>query len=155
MPADALALLLGRYVIGMRIVVNDGAAHSVDSSEMAFQAAARGAFREFYPRAKPQILEPIMKLSVEGPSEFQGAILKTIMQRRGQIIGSSEEAGFSTVDSEVPLSEMFGYATDLRSMTQGKAEFTMEFAKYLPVPADKQTELKKKYESKIGDDDEA
>jgi elongation factor G len=147
--------LIGFPVIGMRIVVNDGAAHSVDSSEMAFQAAARGAFREFYPRAKPQILEPIMKLSVEGPSEFQGAILKTIMQRRGQIIGSSEEGGFSTVDSEVPLSEMFGYATDLRSMTQGKAEFTMEFAKYLPVPGDKQTELKKKYESKIADDDES
>ena len=146
--------MIGFPVIGMRIVVNDGAAHSVDSSEMAFQAAARGAFREFYPRARPQILEPIMKLSVEGPSEFQGAILKTIMQRRGQIIGSSEEDGFSTVDSEVPLSEMFGYATDLRSMTQGKAEFTMEFAKYLPVPGDKQTELKKKYESKIGDDEE-
>jgi elongation factor G len=88
--------LIGFPVIGMRIVVNDGAAHSVDSSEMAFQAAARGAFREFYPRAKPQILEPIMKLSVEGPSEFQGAILKTIMQRRGQIMGSSEEGGFST-----------------------------------------------------------
>jgi elongation factor G len=147
--------MIGFPVIGMRIVVNDGAAHSVDSSEMAFQAAARGAFREFYPRAKPQILEPIMKLSVEGPSEFQGAILKTIMQRRGQIMGSSEEAGFSTVDSEVPLSEMFGYATDLRSMTQGKAEFTMEFAKYMPVPSDKQSELKKKYESKIADDDES
>jgi elongation factor G len=147
--------LIGFPVIGMRIVVNDGAAHSVDSSEMAFQAAARGAFREFYPRAKPQILEPIMKLSVEGPSEFQGSILKTIMQRRGQIIGSTEEGGFSTVDSEVPLSEMFGYATDLRSMTQGKAEFTMEFSKYLPVPSDKQSELKKKYESKIADDDES
>jgi elongation factor G len=147
--------LIGFPVIGMRIVVNDGAAHSVDSSEMAFQAAARGAFREFYPRAKPQILEPIMKLSVEGPSEFQGAILKTIMQRRGQIMGSSEEGGFSTVDSEVPLSEMFGYATDLRSMTQGKAEFTMEFCKYMPVPSDKQSELKKKYESKIADDDES
>jgi elongation factor G len=96
-----------------------------------------------------------MKLSVEGPSEFQGAILKTIMQRRGQIMGSSEEGGFSTVDSEVPLSEMFGYATDLRSMTQGKAEFTMEFCKYMPVPSDKQSELKKKYESKIADDDES
>ena len=86
---------------------------------------------------------------------IQGAILKTIMQRRGQIIGSTEEDGFSTVDSEVPLSEMFGYATDLRSMTQGKAEFTMEFSKYLPVPGEKQTELKKKYESKIADDDES
>ncbi len=146
--------LIGFPVIGMKIEINDGAAHSVDSSEMAFQAAARGAFREFYPRAKPQILEPIMKLSVEGPSEFQGAILKTIMQRRGQVIGSSEEGGFSTVDAEVPLSEMFGYATDLRSMTQGKAEFSMEFEKYAPVPAETTAELKKKFESKIKDEDE-
>jgi elongation factor G len=146
--------LIGFPVIGMRIEINDGQAHSVDSSEMAFQAAARGAFREFYPRAKPQILEPIMKLVVEGPSEFQGSILKTIMQRRGQVSGSTEEAGFSTVEAEVPLSEMFGYSTDLRSMTQGKAEFSMEFLKYAPVPAEAQAELKKKYESKITDDDE-
>ena len=146
--------LIGFPVIGVKIEVNDGQAHSVDSSEMAFQAAARGAFREFYPRARPQILEPIMKLSVEGPTEFQGSILKTIMQRRGQVVGSTDAGGFSVVDAEVPLSEMFGYATDLRSMTQGKAEFTMEFAKYLPVPADTQTELKKLYSSKIPDDAE-
>jgi len=146
--------LIGFPVIGVRVEINDGQSHSVDSSEMAFQAAARGAFREFYPRAKPQILEPIMKLSVEGPSEFQGAILKTIMQRRGQVVGSTEEDGFSVVDAEVPLSEMFGYATDLRSMTQGKAEFTMEFEKYAPVPAEAQAELKKKYSSKIPDDEE-
>ncbi len=146
--------LIGFPVIGMKIELTDGAAHSVDSSEMAFQAAAKGAFREFYARAKPQILEPIMKLSVEGPTEFQGSILKTIMQRRGQVIGSTEEDGFATVDAEVPLSEMFGYATDLRSMTQGKAEFSMEFEKYMPVPAETTAELKKKYESKIGDDDD-
>lgn len=146
--------LIGFPVIGVRIEINDGQSHSVDSSEMAFQAAARGAFREFYPRAKPQILEPIMKLAVEGPSEFQGAILKTIMQRRGQVSGSTEEDGFSAVEAEVPLSEMFGYATDLRSMTQGKAEFTMEFDKYLPVPSETQSELKKKYESKIGSEDD-
>ncbi len=146
--------LIGFPVIGVRVEINDGQSHSVDSSEMAFQAAARGAFREFYGRAKPQILEPIMKLAVEGPSEFQGAILKTIMQRRGQVAGSTEEDGFSTVEAEVPLSEMFGYATDLRSMTQGKAEFTMEFDKYAPVPAETTAELKKKYESKIVDEDE-
>jgi elongation factor G len=146
--------LIGFPVIGLKITVDDGRSHSVDSSEMAFQAAARGAFREFYPRARPQILEPIMKLSVEGPTEFQGSILKTIMQRRGQIVGSTEEDGFSTVDAEVPLSEMFGYATDLRSMTQGKAEFSMEFDKYSPVPAETQAELKKKFESKIGDEED-
>ncbi len=146
--------LIGFPVIGIKIEINDGQSHSVDSSEMAFQAAARGAFREFYGKARPQILEPIMKLSVEGPSEFQGAILKTIMQRRGQVVGSSEEDGFSVVDADVPLSEMFGYATDLRSMTQGKAEFTMEFNKYLPVPSETQAELKKKFESKLPDEDD-
>ena len=146
--------LIGFPVIGMKIELNDGAAHAVDSSEMAFQAAAKGAFREFYGRAKPQILEPIMKLSVEGPTEFQGSILKTIMQRRGQIVGSTEEDGFSVVDAEVPLSEMFGYATDLRSMTQGKAEFSMEFDKYAPVPAETTIELKKKFQSKLVNEDE-
>jgi elongation factor G len=146
--------LIGFPVLGLRIVINDGQSHSVDSSEMAFQAAARGAFREFYGRAKPHILEPIMKLEVEGPGEFQGAILKTIMQRRGHVIGSSEEDGFSRIEADVPLSEMFGYATDLRSTTQGKAEFTMEFAKYAPAPAEVQKELKEKYKSKIPDEEE-
>ena len=75
-----------------------------------------------------------MKLAVEGPTEFQGVVLKTIMQRRGIVIGTTEEEGFSRVEAEVPLAEMFGYATDLRSSTQGKAEFTMEFARYLPAP---------------------
>ncbi len=146
--------LIGFPVIGVRICINDGQSHSVDSSDNAFQAAARGAFREFYGRAKPIILEPVMKVELEGPSEFQGSLLKTIMQRRGTVIGTTEEEGFCRVESEVPLSEMFGYATDLRSVTQGKAEFTMEFARYLPAPAEVQEDLKKKYASKITDDDD-
>ena len=146
--------LIGFPVIRIRIGIDDGQAHSVDSSDNAFQAAARGAFREVYPRAKPIILEPIMKLEVEGPSEFQGVVLKTIMQRRGTVIGTTEEEGFSRVEAEVPLAEMFGYATDLRSNTQGKAEFTMEFARYLPAPSEVQKQLKEKYGSKIKDDDE-
>jgi elongation factor G len=146
--------LIGFPVIGMRIVIDDGQSHSVDSSEMAFQAAARGAFRDVYGRAKPIVLEPIMKLEVEGPVEFQGAILKTIMQRRGQISGTVDESGFSRVEALVPLAEMFGYATDLRSTTQGKAEFTMEFSNYNPAPAEVQKELKEKYSSKIPDEDE-
>jgi elongation factor G len=142
--------LIGFPVIGMRVVVNDGKSHTVDSSDNAFQAAGRGAFREVYPRARPIILEPVMKLEVESPQEFQGAVLKTVMQRRGTVIGTTEESGgFCRVESEVPLAEMFGYATDLRSMTQGKAEFTMEFARYLPAPRDVQTELKEKYRSKL------
>jgi elongation factor G len=142
--------LIGFPVIGMRTVLNDGKSHSVDSSDIAFQAAARGAFRQVYPLAKPIILEPVMKLAVEGPQEFQGAILKSVMQRRGNVIGTTEEeGGFCRVESEVPLSEMFGYATDLRSLTQGKAEFTMEFARYLPAPSEVQKELREKYASRV------
>ncbi len=126
---------LGVPVVGLRVVIDDGAAHQVDSSDIAFQEAARGAFRDFFPRAKPKILEPIMKLSVEGPAEFSGNILGTIMQRRGVVIGSTEEDGMCRVDAEVPLAEMFGYSTPLRSSTQGKAEFTMEFSRYAETPA--------------------
>jgi elongation factor G len=146
--------LIGFPVIGLKVVIDDGKSHSVDSSEMAFQAAGRGAFRDVYGRAKPIVLEPVMKLEVEGGIEFQGAILKTIMQRRGTVIGTTEEDGNSRVEAEVPLSEMFGYATDLRSMTQGTAEFTMEFARYLPAPAEVQKELKEQFSSKVPDDDE-
>ncbi len=137
--------VIGFPVTGLRVVLNDGATHAVDSSEMAFQAAARGAFNEVYQGAKPQILEPIMKVAVEGPQEFQGAVLKTVMQRRGIIIGTTETEGFVRLEADVPLSEMFGYSTDLRSATQGKAEYTMEFSKYAPVPANVSEELIDKY----------
>ncbi len=146
--------LIGFPVTGFRVVINDGAAHAVDSSDNAFQAAARGAFRSVYSSAKPQILEPIMKVSVEGPLEFQGAFVRTIMQRRGIIIGTTEEEGFVRVDTEVPLAEMFGYSTDLRSSSQGKAEYTMEFSRYAPVPAEVHTELVKKYGTGLIADDE-
>jgi elongation factor G len=132
---------LGVPNVGIRAVLNDGGAHAVDSSDIAFQEAARGAFREAFPRAKPKILEPIMKVSVEGPAEFSGSILGSIMQRRGIVISSTEDDGMCRVDSEVPLAEMFGFSTPLRSATQGKAEFTMEFARYAEVPANVGTEL--------------
>jgi elongation factor G len=132
---------LGVPVVGLRVVINDGASHQVDSSDIAFQEAARGAFRDFFPRASPRILEPIMKLSIEGPSEFSGNILGLIMQRRGIVMGSTEEDGNARVDAEVPLAEMFGFSTPLRSATQGKAEFTMEFAKYSEVPNNISEEL--------------
>jgi elongation factor G len=148
--------LIGFPVQGVRVVLSDGKSHSVDSSDNAFQAAGRGAFRSVYGKAKPIILEPVMKLAVEGPQEFQGTVLKTVMQRRGNIVGTTEEAGgFCRVEAEVPLAEMFGYATDLRSVTQGKAEFTMEFSRYLPAPSEVQEELKERYKSQVpgGDDD--
>ena len=132
---------IGVPVVGVRVVINDGQSHAVDSSDIAFQEAARGAFRDFFPRANPKILEPIMKLSIEGPAEFSGNILGLIMQRRGIVIGSTEEDGNARVDAEVPLAEMFGFSTPLRSSTQGKAEFTMEFAKYSEVPNNISEEL--------------
>ena len=126
--------LIGFPVTGIRIVLNDGAYHPVDSSDIAFQMAAQGAFRQVYIKAKPQILEPVMRVSVEGPSEFAGNVFATISQRRGVIVSSVEDGMFARVDAEVPLSEMFGYSSVLRSLTQGKAEFTMEFLKYGKVP---------------------
>ena len=146
--------LIGFPVTNFRVVINDGAAHSVDSSDNAFQAAARGAFREVYDRAKPAILEPIMKVAVEGPSEFQGAFVRTIMQRRGIIVGTTEQEGFVRVEADVPLAEMFGYSTDLRSSSQGKAEYTMEFARYAPVPAEASQELIKTYGQNTKKDEE-
>ncbi len=145
--------LIGFPVTGFRVCLNDGQAHAVDSSDMAFQAAARGAFRAVYSQARPIILEPVMKLVVESPGEFQGTVLKTVMQRRGTVIGTTEEDLFCRIEAEVPLAELFGYATDLRSATQGKAEFTLEFAKYAPVPADVSKGLIEKFtEKRKGED---
>ncbi len=138
--------LCGAPVTGVRCVINDGAFHAVDSSDVAFQLASVGAFREGYLKAKPTIMEPIMKVSVEGPSEFQGSVMGSINQRRGMIIGTTEEGMYTVVEAEVPLSEMFGYSTTLRSLTQGKAEFTMEFASFKPVPKSVSEELVKKYQ---------
>ena len=126
--------LAGFPVTGVRVVINDGAAHSVDSSDVAFQLAAKGAFKEGYAKAGAVLMEPIMKVAVESPTEFQGAVMGSLNQRRGMIIGTVEEADYTVVEAEVPLAEMFGYSTVLRSLTQGKAEFTMEFATYRQVP---------------------
>ncbi len=136
--------LLGFPVTGVKIVINDGQSHSVDSSDIAFQSAAWGAFRQAYNRAKPVILEPIMKVAVESPSEFQGAIMGSLNQRRGMIVGTHDEGDMCVIEAEVPLSEMFGYSTSLRSCTQGKAQFTMEFATYRQVPKSIADELVKK-----------
>jgi elongation factor G len=140
--------LIGFPIVNIRCVINDGQYHPVDSSDIAFQMAAIGAFREAYGKAKPCILEPIMKVSVEGPTEFQGNIFASINQRRGIIAASTEDGVFSRVEAEVPLSEMFGYSTVLRSLTQGKAEFTMEFEKYGKVPMGISEALIKEYEEK-------
>jgi elongation factor G len=131
-------------VTGIKVTINDGAAHSVDSSDMAFQAAARGAFREGYHKARPVVMEPIMKVAAETPSEFQGAVMGLLNQRRGMIVGAQDEGPMCVIEAQVPLAEMFGFSTVLRSATQGKAQFTMEFATYRQVPASIAEELIKK-----------
>lgn len=140
--------LVGSPVTNIRVVINDGAYHAVDSSDKAFQEAGRGAWRSVINKAAPKILEPIMRVTIESPPDFSGNILTTLMQRRGMIIGSHEEGGISRIEADVPLAEMFGYATDLRSKTQGKAEFTMEFARYLSVPQSIADDLMAKAETK-------
>jgi len=136
--------LLGFPVVNVRVVINDGASHAVDSSDIAFQEAARGAWREGFDRAKPRLLEPVMRVVAETPAEFSGSVLGTLMQRRAMIVGSQEDGGLVRIEAEVPLAELFGYSTTLRSATQGKAEFSMEFSRYLPVPAAMAEELMSK-----------
>ena len=126
--------LIGFPIVGVRCTINDGQSHPVDSSEIAFRTAALMGFREAYEKAKPTILEPIMKVEVQFPEEFQGAVLGQVNQRRGTIISTEKLEGFVQAVAEVPLNDMFGYSTDLRSATQGKGEFTMEFAKYAEMP---------------------
>ena len=139
------ARLIGFPIVNTKVTINDGQSHPVDSSDIAFQLAAIGAFREAYEKAKPVILEPIMKVDVEGPTEFQGNFFASINQRRGMIVSSSEDGVFCKVEAEVPLSEMFGYSTVIRSLCQGKAEFTMEFLKYGKVPTSVAEQLRKDY----------
>ncbi|WP_020588130.1 elongation factor G [Desulfobacter curvatus] len=131
-------------VTGIKVTLEDGAYHAVDSSEMAFQSAARGGFLEAYNKAKPVIMEPIMKVVIETPNEFQGACMGLINQRRGIIQGSQEEGVMSVIESQVPLSDMFGFSTVLRSATQGKAQFTMEFSSYKQAPQSIADEIAKK-----------
>ena len=140
--------LIGFPVVGVRVCVNDGQSHAVDSSEAAFKTAALMGFREAYSSAKPTILEPIMKVEIDAPSEFQGAVVGQVNQRRGVVL-ETVSGDSVTVVAEVPLNNMFGYSTDLRSATQGKGNFTMEFAKYAPVPRQEQDELIKAYREKL------
>jgi elongation factor G len=140
--------LIGFPIVGVEVILEDGAYHDVDSSYMAFKIAGMAALREVYAAAKPTVLEPIMKLETVVPDEYQGSAVGQISQRRGTIVGTTAFDGNCVIEAEVPLTEMFGYSTDLRSATKGKGEFSMEFAKYLPVPRNIQEELAKKYQAK-------
>ena len=137
--------LIGQPIVNVMVELNDGQMHTVDSSEMAFNLAARQAIREIVTKAKPIILEPIMKLEISCPEEFQGNVIGQINQRRGIIVDTQNVNGFITINAEVPLKEMFGYSSDIRGVTQGKGEFTMEFMKYVPTPKSIQEEIIKEY----------
>ncbi len=134
----------GYEVMGVHMVLEDGSYHDVDSSTMAFEICARDCFRETFKKSDPVLLEPIMKVEVEIPTEFQGPVTGAISSKRGVILGTESRAGYTVIAAEVPLAEMFGYSNDLRSMTQGKGSFSMEFLKYHKVPSRFQEEIVKK-----------
>ena len=126
--------LAGYEVVDFKVQVYDGSYHEVDSSEMAFQIAGSMAFKNGMEKAKAVLLEPIMKVEVITPDDYFGDIMGNVTSRRGTIVSTDDRAGAKVVDAEVPLSEMFGYATDLRSRTQGRGQFTMQFDHYAEVP---------------------
>ena len=141
-------LLIKQPIVDVKVTLNDGAAHSVDSSELAFKLAAHHAMKKAVAQAKPILLEPFMNLEVVVPEEFQGPVISQLNQRRGVIHKTNLEAKFVTVVAEIPLKEMFGYSSNLRSITQGKGEFTMEFNKYIPVPKSIEEEIIKEYKER-------
>ena len=141
--------LAGFQVINVQIDLDDGTFHHVDSSELAFKIAARAAFKEAFMQSNPVLLEPIMKVEVETPSDFQGPVQGDLSSRRGILQGSNMRDDFAVIEAEVPLAEMFGYSTDLRSKTQGKASFSMEFSCYKAVPGSIQEQLASKYREEL------
>jgi len=128
-------VLAGYPVVDIKVALYDGSYHEVDSSEMAFKIAASICFKEACQKASPVILEPIMAVEVVVPEDFMGDVIGNLSGRRGKIQGMEPRGGAQVINAEVPLKEMFGYATELRSMTQGRATYTMQFAHYEPVPA--------------------
>ncbi|MFW7380545.1 MAG: elongation factor G [Oligoflexus sp.] len=141
--------LAGCQVINTQVELVDGGFHPVDSSEMAFKIAARAAFKQAFLESKPVLLEPIMRVEAETPVEFQGTVQGDLSSRRGILLGSDMRDDYAVIIAEVPLSEMFGYSTDLRSKTQGKAGFSMEFASYRAVPSSIQEQLVKKHQEDL------
>jgi elongation factor G len=128
-------VIAGYPVVDVKVTLFDGSFHDVDSNEMAFKIAGSLGFKEGFRRAKPVLLEPIMKVEVVTPEDYSGDVIGDLNRRRGQITGMDDGPSGKVISADVPLSEMFGYATSVRSMSQGRATFTMEFAKYVEVPS--------------------
>ena len=127
-------VLAGYPIVDVKVTLYDGSYHEVDSSEMAFKIAGSMGFKEGAIKADPVLLEPIMKVEIVTPEDYLGAVTGDLNRRRGILQGTEDSPAGKIIRAEVPLSEMFGYATDLRSATQGRATYTMEFAKYNQVP---------------------
>jgi elongation factor G len=136
--------LAGFPVVQVEMELTDGAFHAVDSSQLTFEIATKAAFREYYHKAKPYLMEPIMKIEIETPNEYRGNVMGSINQRRGIIIDNDIDEQFTRITADVPLSEIFGYITQLRSLTQGKAELSVQFHAYKKMP--------KSIEEKVLDD---
>jgi len=149
--------LVGCEVEGLRVVLQDGASHAVDSSDMAFRTAMANAIRDSMRKASPSILEPMMSVEVEIPSDFQGTVVAGLNRRMGLIQSSdmNDDGSGMKIVAEVPLSNMFGYSTEIRSQTQGKGEFTMEYLKHLPVAKNIQEELQQKYREELDQKEKA
>jgi elongation factor G len=127
-------VLTGFPVIDFKATLVDGAAHDVDSSVLAFEIAARAAFREGMQKAGPKLLEPVMRVEVVTPEDYMGDIIGDLNSRRGQIIGMDQRGNARVIEAMVPLATMFGYVNTLRSMSQGRAQYTMQFDSYAEVP---------------------
>ena len=132
--AAETGVLAGYPVVDIRVSLTDGSYHDVDSSEMAFKIAASMGFKEVCRKAKPVLLEPVMDVEVVVPSEYQGAVVGDLNSRRGRVVSMDSRGNAQVIRANVPLGQMFGYATDVRSMTQGRATYTMQFARYEEVP---------------------
>ncbi|MER3459649.1 MAG: elongation factor G, partial [candidate division GAL15 bacterium] len=128
-------VLAGYPVVDVRVTLVDGSYHEVDSSELAFKIAGSLAFKDAAQKAKPVLLEPVMKVEVTTPEAYMGDVLADLNARRGRIQAMEQRQGLRVITALVPLAEMFGYATELRSRTQGRAVYTMEFSHYEEVPA--------------------
>ena len=141
--------LAGYKIHSIKVELLGGSAHPVDSDELAFEIAAKEALYEAAKKAKPILLEPIMKLEVYVPEEYLGAVQSDLNRRRAEILGLEEKAGLRVIKAYIPLAETFGYVTDLRSITSGRGSSSLEFSHYAPVPADMQDELVRKLTGRL------
>jgi elongation factor G len=147
--AMASGVLAGYPVTGVRAQLLDGSYHEVDSSDIAFKMAASMAFRQAMREANPMLIEPVMDVEVVVPKEYMGEVMADLSSRRGKVAGMFQRADAQVIAARVPLSEMFGYATDLRSATQGRAVYTMQFSRYEPVPKSVAEEIVSRSQGKV------